>query len=317
MTDHQLQEQLLNAEVSAPAGVWEKINAVIDEDAEDVLIQNKLFTSTVQAPETIWASIESELNWQQQDETVATSLATKELEPPAFIWENLETSLNENTEQLLAEKLVNAEVEAPGTAWAVIEEALHPKAKVIPLNKRFAPVYRYAAAAVVIGLIAWGAFQLFYQPAQDIAVVPPTVETPVTTNDTNTQSSVTIASVDPSTTTADESSNLIAYIPPKQRTSRLRTTEEVMSHENPKTTSTDFSETNYLLVVDDKGDLIRVSKKLSTMDCVKNSDVPVDAVTALQVKDCENKIKKLQQRLATSVLGGVLDPNALNTEADR
>ncbi len=90
-----------------------------------------------------------------------------------------------------------------------------------------------------------------------------------------------------------------------------------MPHDQPSAISTDFSETNYLLVVDEKGDLIRVSKKLSTMDCVKNNEMPVDAVTALQVKDCENKIKKLQQKLATSVLGGVFDPNTLNADTEK
>ncbi|MBS4065538.1 MAG: hypothetical protein KGZ74_13340 [Chitinophagaceae bacterium] len=320
MTDHQLQEQLLKAEILAPSSVWEQINHVLDEDAGDVSFQSKLQASTVAVPENVWISIEQELNWQQQDETIAVSLTAQEMQPPAFIWENLETSLNESTEQLLAEKLLRAEEEAPVAVWPSIEETLHPTAKVIPIGKRISPVFRYAAAAVVIGLIAWGAFLLLNPSSQDIAVVPssPTVETPVTTNDSNTQPSTATASVEPAKTKADTNSSLIAFNPPKKRIIPLKQTEEAMSHDNnPTIASTEFAETNYLLVVDDKGDLIRVSKKLSTMDCVKNSDIPVDAVTALQVKDCENKIKKLQQRMATSVLGGVLDPSTLNNDTEK
>jgi hypothetical protein len=319
MTDHQLQEQLLKAEIPAPAGVWEQINHVLDEDAGDVSFQSKLHSSTVTVPENVWIAIEQELNWQQQDETIAVSLTAQELQPPAFIWENLETSLNQSTEQLLAEKLLRAEAEAPVAVWPSIEKTLHSKAKVIPIGKRISSVFRYAAAAVVIGLIAWGAFLFLNPSSQDIAVIPstPTVETPVPLNDTNTKPSAT-ASIEPATTKADANSSLIAYNPPKKRITPLKQTEEAMSHDNnPTIASTEFAETNYLLVVDDKGDLIRVSKKLSTMDCVKNSDMPVDAVTALQVKDCENKIKKLQQRMATSVLGGVLDPSTLNNDTEK
>jgi hypothetical protein len=90
-----------------------------------------------------------------------------------------------------------------------------------------------------------------------------------------------------------------------------------MQHDKPTKKKTDFSETNYLLVLNDNGDLIRVSKKLSTMDCAQNGDVPVDAITALQAKDCDAQIKKLQQRMATSVIGSILDPSTLTNSTDK
>ncbi len=317
MTDHQLQEQLLKAEIPAPIGAWEQINAVLDEDAEDAAIQHQLNAAAIPASQHIWAAIEQELNWQQQDEALAGSLTTQELQPPPFIWENVESALNENSEQQFAEKLLKAEVEAPAAVWPAIEEDLHPKAKVIPIGKRFSPLYRYAAAAVIIGMITWGAFQLLNQPNDQLAAIPPTqkVELPATTNDSNNQSPTTVASTQPIIISSSVPDDLIQQ--PKRASSRFKSQEETMPHDQPSAISTDFSETNYLLVVDEKGDLIRVSKKLSTMDCVKNNEMPVDAVTALQVKDCENKIKKLQQKLATSVLGGVFDPNTLNADTEK
>ena len=319
MTDHQLQEQLLKAEIPAPIGAWEQINAVLDEDAEDAAIQHQLNAAAIPASQHIWAAIEQELNWQQQDEALAGSLTTQELQPPPFIWENVESALNENSEQQFAEKLLKAEVEAPAAVWPAIEEDLHPKAKVIPIGKRFSPLYRYAAAAVIIGMITWGAFQLLNQPNDQLAAIPPTqkVELPATTNDSNNQSPTTVASTQPTINSSSVPDDLIAFQQPKRASSRFKSQEETMPHDQPSAISTDFSETNYLLVVDEKGDLIRVSKKLSTMDCVKNNEMPVDAVTALQVKDCENKIKKLQQKLATSVLGGVFDPNTLNADTEK
>jgi hypothetical protein len=318
MTDHQLQEQLLNAELPAPVGVWEQINTVLDEDAEDVHFQKQLNAIEITVPVDAWAAIETELYWQQQDTKLAATLDNEQLQPPPFVWDNVDAAINETNDKQLAEKLLNVQLEAPAAVWPVIEEALHPQAKVIPIGKRFSPFIRYAAAAVVIGLMAWGAFQLFNRSKDEVVAVntPQQTVEPVTT-DTNSKSTTTVTLAEANIKTTEVPEDLMAVNTPKKRNPVQQIKEEVMAHERPSTKSAEFSETNYLLVVDDKGDLIRVSKKLSTMDCVKNSDVPVDAVTALQVKDCENKIKKLQQRLATSVLGSVFDPNALNTETEK
>ncbi|HEX4957409.1 MAG TPA: hypothetical protein VFV46_04475 [Lacibacter sp.] len=318
MTDHQLQELLLKAEIPVPEGAWTQINTVLEEDALDTEYQHQLHTFTIPPAENVWTAIEEELNWKQQDEAISASLLDQKLEPPAFIWENVETSLAKGSDSLLAEKLAAAELEAPERVWPAIEDTLHPKAKVISINKRIAAIYRYAAAAVIVGLMAWGAFQILNQPEEVTAITgsKPTIKSIITTNDTNAQPK-SVAVTKSTVKTSEVSKDLMAFQQPKKVSLRKSTIDEVMSHENPAVQSTDFSETNYLLVVDDKGDLIRVSKKLSTMDCVKNSNMPVDAVTALQVKDCEDKIKRLQQKLATSVLGDIVDPNTLNAETEK
>jgi hypothetical protein len=319
MTEHQLQEQLLKAAIAAPLSVWERLNTVLDEDANDASIEHKLTAAALPPPTDAWLHIEKELNWQQQDETIAASLNEQEIQAPAFIWQNVEASLYETNEKALADTLANAELDAPAAAWTNIEEALHPQAKVVPINKGFGNFFRYAAAAAIVGLIAWGAFQLMKQPAELVATADtkPGVETPVITNDKGTKPQPQVRDSESTTIETSLNENLIAYQSPKKQSFRKKMSDEVMAHDKPVASSAEFSETNYLLVLDDKGDLIRISKKLSTMDCIKNSDMPVDAVAALQVKDCENKIKKLQQMMATSVLGSVLDPNALNTVTEK
>ncbi len=313
MTDQQLQEQLLTTAVAPPSAVWEKLYAVLEEDAADTSLQTVLLHTQAAAPAHSWELIEAELEQSANDQILVDKLNTNSLTPPPFVWEKIENRLNEEADEKFAAALHNTSVEAPAAAWTAIEAQLQQPAKVIPLYKRLAPVVRLAAAAVVVAAIAWGVYQLFNQQANEpiAATVNPQLKqpstAPQTTNDTGTQQAIIPNSE------KEPTAPLIASLDKPVRF-RKGAVVEMMGHEKPATIQTsDFSETNYLLVLDDNGDLIRVSKKLSTMDCVKSSITPVDAVTALQVKDCEDKIKRLQERMATSLLGTVLDPGTITT----
>ena len=321
MTDHQLQEQLLNAELTAPQGVWEQVLTVLDEDAEDAELEKKINNSLLAVSATAWNNIEETLNTIKEDEAIAASVNDTELTPPVFIWEKIEYSLNETDDTAIADKLIKAEVQAPADMWPKIEEQLQAAAKVIPITKRYAPLYRMAAAAVILGLIAWGAFQLIpKQQATTASNEPkaiPKENTPPPT-DTNTAVQKPSVVVNEPEQTESKRNDLIAPVH-KRRTIAKTISPDELAHNSarPAAKSSDFAETNYLLVLDEKGELIRVSKKLSAMDCAKNNDVPVDAITALQAKDCEDKIKKLQQRMATSVPGIILDPGTLTNTTEK
>lgn len=321
MTDHQLQEQLLNAELTAPQGAWEQVLTVLDEDAENAELQKKINTSVLSAPADAWNYIEEELNTAKEDEAIAASVNDTELTPPVFVWEKIEASLNEVTDKEFATKIIKAEIEAPADVWQGIEEQLQPAAKVIPITKRYAPLYRIAAVAVVVGFIVWGAFQFMQKPSSTTASAEPKQtpeENTVPPADTNTTVQEPAVAVNEPKLDENKTNNIITPARERRRTEKANSS-DALAHNNarPAAQSSDFTETNYLLVLDEKGDLIRVSKKLSTMDCVKNSDVPVDAITALQAKDCEDKIKKLQQRMSTSVLGIILDPGTLTYATEK
>lgn len=309
MNDQQIQQLLTSATLDAPQSAWANINALLDEHAEDVAIQSKLELAELEVPAFVWNELETELNAFAEEKVFAQSLDTSEITPPAFIWQKIEPVLQQEEDAAIATKLTEAQMEAPAKNWEVIERQLQPKAKVIPITRRFAPLYQIAAAAVVVGLLAWGAFQLFTNMNEQelIASEDPQEKNSKIISDTNTNQNKNPAVI----AEIKQNEEAVALNDPSKNKTNRSTTQ--MPHEKPSVKKSSFSETNYLIVLDDKGELIRVSKKLSSMDCANNNEVPVDAVTALQAKDCEDKIKRLQQKMATSVFGSVLDPGTITT----
>ncbi len=318
MNDQQFQEQLLLAELPAPTGVWERMLAVLDEDAEDAAHQTELNFSAITPPASVWNSIEEELDEWKEDEVLAATINKNSVTAPALLWDSIEAFLDADEDKEFAATLNNTEVKAPADAWTHIENELHPQAKIIPISKRYTPFYRMAAA-IMVGFVTWGVFQLLPKKSTETALtqnkpVQENVSTPTDTNTKLTEPVIAVTELKP--ITPKEETNLTATYKPKQAKNRIAT-DVVMHHDKPTKKKTDFSETNYLMVLNDNGDLIRVSKKLSTMDCAQNGDVPVDAITALQAKDCDAQIKKLQQRMATSVMGSILDPSTLTNSTDK
>lgn len=125
-----LQNKMYNYEMPPPAGAWEKITASLDEshltDKFPSLLYNSVATPAAAAWETIAASLD-ELNLSTQ---YPSTLYNMQAQPPAAAWEKIKATL-----------------------WKEDE-------KVIPLRRRIVPFIRYAAAAVLIGAIAFGAIQV-------------------------------------------------------------------------------------------------------------------------------------------------------------
>ena len=319
MNDQQFQEQLLLAEYPAPTSVWENVLSVLEENADDALQQQQIILSSVTPPILVWNTIEQELDVWKEDEALASTIKQNTVTAPALLWDNIEALLDADEDKEFADSLNNTELKAPADAWTHIENELHPQAKIIPITKKYAPFYRMAAAAVIIGFVTWMGFQLLPKQSTQAALtenrpLPKNISTPSDTNTKLAEPAIAVTELKP--IAPKEETNLTASYKPKQAKNRIAT-DVVMQHDKPTKKKTDFSETNYLMVLNDNGDLIRVSKKLSTMDCAQNGDVPVDAITALQAKDCDAQIKKLQQRMATSVMGSILDPSTLTISTDK
>lgn len=308
MNDQQLQQLLTSASLPAPQIAWTNINALLDEETHDTSLQTKIQSAELEAPSFAWNEIETELNAFANEKIFVQTLDASEITPPPFVWDKIETTLTKEDDAAVASKLITAQLEAPAKSWKLIEEQLQPTAKVIPITKRLVPFYQLAAAAVIVSLLAWGAFQLIgNMNEQELIAVDEPKQQPLTPRvDSNTQQTVKAEVTDETTVPA---------VAKNQPTSNNNST--ALAHEKPVVKKTKFAETNYLLVLNDKGELVRVSKKLSTMDCAKTGEIPVDAVTALQAKDCEDKIKRLQERIATSIMGAVLDPMTISTSAEK
>ncbi len=297
MNDNNLQQQLLQTEVTPPQQMWEKIAVVLDEIEADAPLQQKILAAEISAPESAWEEIEQRL-----------------------------------TDRFYTEQLEDAEAEVPIKVWVAVEEQLNEKqtAKIIPFNRRYAPVYRIAAAAMITGVLAWGAYRLLKNDepaASSVAVEAPAlpIQKPGTA----------IADVQ---TEPQQETTTVATV---SRTGiRKRIKEELklndavvyadavsynnIHHKNQKSVSekSSFSESEYLVVLNENGELVRVSKKIINMKCANNTGtLPVDAAAALQTKDCNEQIKRWQQQMAMSATlsasAGYIDLNEIINTTDQ
>ena len=93
-------------------------------------LQHKLYTYEAAPPENAWSNIAAALDESHMTETFPSKLYNHESTPPAGIWEKISNTLSRKPEAPLLVKRVNT------------------------------PYYRYAAAAVIIGLLAFTAVWL-------------------------------------------------------------------------------------------------------------------------------------------------------------
>lgn len=123
--------------------------------------QHKLYEFEVIPPLTTWEKIESELDEAHLSDKFPSRLYQLETAPPAGAWNNIATLLGEmQVGHQYPTTLYNLEATPPYDAWEKIEAALEPKQKKPVPVRRLSPVMRYAAAAVLIGIISFGTFKI-------------------------------------------------------------------------------------------------------------------------------------------------------------
>ena len=141
--------------------------------------QHKLLNFELAPPEGLWKKIADELDDSASGLQFPAKLSSLAIEPPAYIWNNIAVSLDaEGVSEDLSAKLYTAEVIPPSAAWKKIQTSLDAEKSAgsggetaVPGYRRLFPFLRYAAAAVVIGLVAYGALQFFQPGKKDTPVV--------------------------------------------------------------------------------------------------------------------------------------------------
>src|SRR5436853_6801566 len=89
---------------------------------------------------------------------IQNKLYNYEQVPPESVWNRISSALDANED--LASKLYAAEITPPAGAWNKIKDALDQTEETGRKQRRIIPFIRYAAAAIVIGLVTWGGLQL-------------------------------------------------------------------------------------------------------------------------------------------------------------
>ena len=121
-------------------------------------LKDKMYNYEVTPPSSVWDKIAIDLNEAELSNKFPNQLYNAQVTPPSSAWDNLAVGLKEaGLTATFPERIYNAEVIPPGSAWEKISSSLHAKDEtpVKPLYKRILPVVRYAAAAIVVGIIAF------------------------------------------------------------------------------------------------------------------------------------------------------------------
>lgn len=336
MNDSTLQQLLLQTEVAPPEMVWEKIAVDLDELEADKPLQQQILQLEEEAPSFIWEQLQPALD----DLSIQQKINSVEEIVPASAWEQIEQQLNiEQNDAYIAATLQSTELAPPATAWSFIEQSLEESgAKVISINrnstKRF---YRIAAAAAVVGILAWGSYRLLTtnsttSTAPISIAVNPVEEKPAATTPETADSNIAVAE-EPSVATTSRtqikerikqklaSPDALAYAETPDHNLENNVAYQGIHHKQPEKTkeTSGFSESQYFMVLNDNGELVRVSKKISNLKCA--STATVDAATAFQSKDCNEQIKlwreKMAMAAAISASAGDIDLNALINSTDQ
>ena len=316
MNDQLLQQLLLRAEVPPPPGGW---NAVAEElDVQKTLLpfSSALNALEITAPEKVWNEISGSATTDALQEW-KNPLQHLNVTPPTNDWGTIETRLND---QSLQQKLEDLKIPAPSAAWKNIEEHLEskPSANVLPLHNRKRLMLQLAAAAVITGVVLMGGYWMLRQtqPGDTNVVLqaPPVQKQPQKINESTVRTAAEPAAevpakskavvsrkkvTAPGTVASDNVTDHIVTLSPSAAT-------VMHAHQIRKKpvsiNNSGFQENKYLVVIDSKGELVRVTRKLIQMKCLEGNpqELETELTAALQSRNCDNQIKKWQEKIAQS-----------------
>lgn len=157
--NNEWQHRIYNQEVTPPASTWEKISAELDESQLSDSFPGTLYNAEAEPPAGTWNVIATALAEEELSHEFPSTLYNAEATPPPAAWEQIVAALDEEKKETyqFASTLYNMEATPPPAAWQKIESALDDQ----PRRRRVIPLFiRYAAAAVLVGAVAFGAVQL-------------------------------------------------------------------------------------------------------------------------------------------------------------
>ncbi len=139
-------------------------------------LKRKLSNYEENPPEKMWGRIAQALNEEIINE-FTQKLYNSEVTPPANAWNKIAAALETNIQEEYPGKLYNLEVIPPTETWQKISTVLDEENTLpqISSKRKIIPFIKYAAAASLIGVIAYGAFKLLNQKKIDHAVAVKTV----------------------------------------------------------------------------------------------------------------------------------------------
>jgi hypothetical protein len=251
--------------------------------------------------------------------TLQNKILNYEVSPPAGVWKKIEDALDES--ELAHEfpsKLYGAEVLPPVSAWNKIANSLDSEQEAgIQERRRISPLLKYAAAAVVIGFLAWGGIQVLNNRSGNTDVAKQEVSHPEKdsqdsfTNQDNNGPDENMASAD-NNFSSEEARNDAALEASKKTFAKL----DIPSKSRMKEIASGFSfastsgsesipgifpnneivsgnpANRYITLMTPDGHIIRMSKKLTDMVCCVSGEDEND--------ECMDQMKKWREKIICS-----------------
>lgn len=297
-------------------------------------IQHKLYNHTAMPPAAAWEKIALALDESHLSDQFTATLQNAVANPPASAWTAIAARLEElELNNQYPATLANMEVVPPATTWEKISQSLHTEEETpVKEQRRILPVLRYAAAAVFVGFVAFGAVKLLNNKKENnglagTTAIPgkqntdsqlnnnPAVPADLATEDiVQSQDAIDAAAL-------EESKGTFASLDMSDRQKMRKINQDIFIEEvSPVNTDADlilpeaifqrlectdvavpaYTATNtaidmasrYSLLMTADGHIVRVSKKLSGLICCVSGEE--------QDEDCKNQLNQWKKKIADS-----------------
>ncbi len=282
-------------------------------------LKRKLYNYEAEPPEIVWSRVVAVLD-QEINAEFPQKLYTLESTPSSDVWNRIEERLEEDIREQYPDKLYKLEVTPPPRTWNKIltlldDEKAHPG---ISSKGRIISFVRYAVAACIIGLLAFGAFKLLNQKTDRGSTAVKTVSPRKDSSAALIQNPTQRLTPSPSNNLPREGSGLAQMeIKPRKKnlpepavamTQMAATLPALVGSSSPS----DFRMASlkgdipgncslisdadpYLMFVNPDGYLIRISKKLAeTLGCIYTNG------NSSEYNRCQDQIKKWRDKIAQS-----------------
>lgn len=278
--------------------------------------QNRMYDYELTPPAAVWNKIVVELDDSALANKFPVTLLNLEVIPANQAWKNIALSLDES---LLindyTSKLSGIAIPPPPTTWSKITKSLDAESiTTVPERRRLAPFIRFAAAAAIIGLIAWGGFYLLNNKSGDLGIAneePVISPTPKTTPEIVTVAPVENTDIEDINTSIQEAKNDAALEASKKTYANLDISVAKSKIKNaadfyfapevdepgvrslgnwqPPVPKEDIAN-RYFTLMTPEGNIIRISKKLSDIvGCVAGAE---------KDQECLDQLKIWRQKMA-------------------
>lgn len=297
-------------------------------------LQYRLYNYTESPPGSAWDKIALALDESQLADKFTAALKNAAVNPPASVWTSVAASLEElELSNQYPAVLADMEVTPPATAWNKIRQSLDVEEEApVKEQRKLSPVFRYAAAAVFVGFVAFGAVKILNNKKEANGLAGATeipgkqnTDGPLSNDPANTTARATeeiLQSQDAIDAAAlEESKGTFASLDISDRQKMRKISEDLFLEEvSPVNTDTEqilpetifqqlkctdvsvpaYAATSaaidmasrYSLLMTADGHIVRVSKKLSGLICCVSGEE--------QDEDCRSQLNQWKKKIADS-----------------